>query len=1185
MSYDKMTTKSVVITLTLLAVAGATCWGQSFNATISGKVTDPAGATVPGAEVTLTAVDTGVTTRFTTPSDGLFRFPNLQRGGYELRVAASGFKEFLQKGITVSLNDSVRVEVELELGTSTQSVEVLANASPLNFESAEMKQAVRPDSLAQLPLIVSGNQRAVLNFVMLVPGVTGSLLGGASATMRINGGMRNAEEGVLDGVTMEQGLMSQGGQISMVNDYPITPEAVGEVSVLTSNFEPQYGSSNSGVMTATTKSGTSQFHGSVFWFLRNSALNARQFGTPTKSKDIEHDLGANVGGPVNVPGLRSASRRTYFFLAFGRWYARGATVSPTLSIPSARERQGDFSDWRDTSGKMIPIYDPATTRTNPSYNPNSAVGPSNLPFLRDQFMGCDGASPNVICPSDPRLKNSMANGWLKFLPTPTYATQLNNYVPPGYATMAGAPVDYKTSYDIRFDHYAGSKDHIAVNVHYHVPTFRKVSYLPGPLATERYITDGGSVGPWVERLNWDHTFTPTLLNNLNFGYLNFRGWNSNVADDYVAQLPAVSGVPSHKVVPALSFADFSSYGATNNNGESRPTYVVNDLATWIRGVHVLEFGGEYKYLTLTRGAETNIAGSFSFSRVGTGLPGVTSGNSMASFLLEQVDSASANFVTLKANTALSHDLSFHAGDTWKVTPKLSVNYGLRFDLSSPSEEQNDDFSFFDPYGANAGAGNRPGRLAFAGTKWGAASYGARYPEAVYYHAFAPRLGIALAVGPKTVVRSGYGIFYAKNFYYCCNGGMNLSGFNNTVSFSSSGSGLTPAFILSQGFPSNFRMPPFIDATYLNGQTAPLYRTLDGNRLPYTQQWNFTLERQLSANFYVNASYVGNKGTRLHSGNIALNALDPKYLSMGQKLNDQFKTGVTQLDGVNIPYAGWVEQMQACAPTVAQALLPYPQYCGVIRGVNQNNGNSTYHSFQWKAEQRQSHGVWLLFSYTLSKMIDDFDDIRATASAPMSPFERRRNKSLASDDVLHTLSVATTYDLPFGKGKRFLNHDRILDKVFGGWVLANMFRANSGTPFSFRSNQCNVPAQFAASCVPAVLGGANPWAQDTGNFNPNKPLFNSASFEPANAFNFYYGTGARVSNLRGFGLVNHDIAAMKNTKIMEKVSVQFRGEFFNIWNMHSFTSNFGTDVSSQTFGMWNGGVTAPRNVQAGLKVIF
>jgi hypothetical protein len=1189
--------KTPFFVLAGLVLVCGTGLGQNINATITGTVTDPTGASVPGAQLALTSIATGTVAKATTNPDGLFRFPNLQAGAYELKAGASGFRDFVQKGITLNINDTVRVDIRLDVGTAEQTVEVTADASPLNVENAELMQAITPETLRELPLIVGGMPRSAISFIVLMPGVTTGA-GANTYDTRINGGMGSGDEAVLDGISIQDGLNTQTGAALVFGNSPFSPEAISEISVITSNAEAQYGSTSSGIVTGVTKSGTNDFHGSLFEFHRNTVLNARQYGIPDRPKDIENDFGGNVGGPVKLPGVWGDRHKTYFFFGYERFRIRGGAVTPVLSIPSMKERAGDFSDWVDSSGKLIPVYDPATTRANPNYNAQQPTGAGNLPFLRDQFMGCDGRTPNVICPSDPRLQNSLSKQWFSFLPNPTFGGPLANYVVP--IPVGEGLFNDSNLLDLRIDHNLGDRDHFYGTMHMRSSFAPEATQLPPQLATEQPYQTNRTVMP---RLAWDHTFSPTLLNHAAIGYNDTYAESFCIDKEFADQLPQIPGVADHSNPPIITFSDFATFGCNNEFRGSRPTYIVNDLFTWVRGKHTFKFGGEYRKLGINRVDRFNGSGSFGFSRLTTGLLGITSGNAVASFLLGTVDSAAGDFRTVEAWYARADAWNLHFGDTVKVTQKLSVNYGLRWDVSRPSVEKYDRTSFFDPSGPNPGAGGRLGRLAFAGDKYGSASFGARHPEETWFKGFAPRFSIAYSLTSKTVVRTGYGIIFTQAYYPGWNGGVSLDGFNATVGFSSSQSGLQPAFLLSNGLPQNFVKPPFIDPSYRNGQDIR-YRPFEANRLPYSQQWNFTLEHQFTNDFYISGAYVANKGTRMVSRVAPLNAIDPSYLSMGQALYDEFQPGDTSLDGVPLPYPGWVEQMTGCAPTVAQALLPYPQYCSGLYGQNENAGSSTYHSMQLKAEKRFTKGVWLLGSYTISKLLTNTDSVQADAATwsgahgVISPFERQRNKALALNDVPHTLSIATVYQLPFGKGQKFLNSSGgFIDRLVKGWQIGTIFRATSGVPYVFRSGSCNVPGQFRAGCIPGVLPGANPFAQDKSSFDPNLPLFNKAAFESEDVFNFYTGVGPRVSNIRGFGYQNQDLNLIKNTFITERVNLQIRGEFFNVWNWHTFTSKggedglgsafaaFNTDVSSPNFGIWNGSVSAPRNIQVGAKLIF
>jgi hypothetical protein len=318
----------------------------------------------------------------------------------------------------------------------------------------------------------------------------------------------------------------------------------------------------------------------------------------------------------------------------------------------------------------------------------------------------------------------------------------------------------------------------------------------------------------------------------------------------------------------------------------------------------------------------------------------------------------------------------------------------------------------------------------------------------------------------------------------------------------------------------------------------------------------------------------------------INVLNPQYLSLREKLFDQFAPGQTELNDVKIPYPDWREQLKSCAPSVAQALRPFPQYCNSIFGQNENVGNSTYHSLQIKAEQRLSRGLYFLGSYTWSKTLTSADSAQASTNpALFSPYEMKRAKSYGDTDVPNVFAASLTYQLPFGRGKKYsANISRLGDYVIGGWEIAGITRWNGGVPIGFRSSFCNVPGQFAAACVPGTIPGKNVLAQDNGGYDPTKPRFNRDAFENSQAFNFYWGKGSRYTNIRTFPYQNQDLSLYKNIRPLERVNVQLRFEAFNVFNWH-ILSSWITDVANPRFGAWTGGVSAPRNLQMGAKVTF
>ena len=1182
---------TAVLLLIFWTLAASFTWAQSVNGSLAGSVTDASGAAVPNAQVTLTNNDTGVTATFVTGPEGLFSFPNLEPGTYKLKCEAKGFRDYVQDGILARVGSILRQDVRLTVGSAVQEVQVSANASPLNFENAEHKEGINPETIKELPLLVAGGIRSSAGFVSLLPGVTqGS---GNTTSVHMNGAQQFSGEAILDGVSLVN--PSGGNGIwSAFSDFPQSPDMIQEIQVLSSNYLPQYGTTSGATIIESIRSGTNEFHGNVFAFNRNTALNSRQFGATSSTKDIENEFGGNIGGPLKTPLTWRGRARTYFFVNFEDFRITGGLNRQTLSIPSLLERQGNFSDWVDSSGKLIPIYDPATTQANPNFNASQPVGPGNLPYLRQQFMGCDGTQPNVICPSDPRLQSSLAQQWFKFLPNPTNSQPTNNYLaPPLPSGFLGSSAWTLTT---KIDEYIGEANHITASIYYK----RVPPTLFTPLPAQISAAGISYKHTWVDRLTWDRTISPTLLNHAGFGYNDDKFYGGGIDGSYGGSLPQIPGVASHDYPPVIAFASggFQQFGSGSGSAQKQPwlapAYVVNDMVTWVKNTHTFTFGGEYRNLGNSYHFISNESGTFNFATTETGLLGVNSGSPIASFLLGTVDSGNATFRSTNDTYGRFQTMAAFIGDTWKTTSKLTLTLGLRWEMDTPQEEKWNRFSFLDPTEPNPGADNLPGALAFAG--FGAGTCNCRHPEHTWHRGFAPRVAFAYAVSPKTVVRSGYGIFYDMENTPGWDSGISQDGYNTTPSFSSTLGGLQPAFLLSQGLPQTFQRPPFLTPTFDNGQNGPYYRAVNANRLPYSQQWNLTIEHQFTSNSYVSAAYLGNKGTRLLSQEAAINALNPQLLSMGAQLYDLFAPGQTTVDGVALPFTNFATTMQACAPSVAQALLAFPQYCSGFFGRNENAGNSTYHSFQLKVEHRFSNDFWFLGSYTNSKLITDSDMNQTSYLArAISPFQRQRNKSLALEDIPQALVLSLTYALPFGKGKRWVADNGIASKLVGGWTFSSIFRAQSGIPFNLVSSSCTVPSQFQMQCLPGLRPGQKPFAQ-TGSINPNLPLLNASAFEPLSDFSFFGGYGPRVDNFRQPGYDNHDLALEKIIPIGERVALHLRGEFFNVWNWHHFngvgnntvgtaSTAFVTDLASPGFGTWNGLVTNPRNIQLSGRITF
>ena len=1212
---------------------------QIGNASLGGTVTDQSGGVVTGAELTLTNKATKFQSKATSNERGEYTFRNLTPGTYDLAVRKGGFQNYVQTGLVITINASAHADAVLKVGAVTETVTVSGENTLINYDNGTLQGGADPETVKDLPLVVEGKPRSSAALAVLLPGIsTGS--SNQAFQARINGGQESGDEALLDGATMQEGFMSQSGMVSIQQDFQMSPDMIQEVKVITSSYDAQYGSSTSGQITMVSKSGTSSYHGAAFEYARNAALNAAQWGKSSASHDNEHNFGANFGGPVKIPHLYegTSKHRSFFYFNWESYHQAGGSNSPTLSIPSLLERNGDFTDWRDTQGNLIPIYVPGKAFSAPNAGGLSAACQT---ALNAEGVTTSGQPfPGNVIPQ--ACISPIAAAYMAELPTPTNSQPTNNY------TLSKPVPDTLTSnsnvYMFRLDHNYGDKDHFYFFWWRQFTGFNTATSLPVAIAIESPTRPQNSP---IARFNWEHTFSSTLTNHATFGYLNRNeGYGSeNLA--FVGKLPQVPNAAGATALPAFTFPTTApafnqisnSNGPPNTNITVRPTWVFNDMVNKVHGHHTFTFGGEWRSVQGNIHQSNNQSGTYGFNSTTTSLSG-NGGSPIAGFVLGAVSGGSVDRRTVSAWYPRQTVWALHANDSWKITSKFTFNYGLRWDYYTPSREKYNHFSFIDLVGANSLAGNLPGRLAFAGTGYGDASYGAQYPEKPWHKGFAPRLGAAYAIDQKTVVRAGYGVFFAQAFYPGWGGGMSLDGFNlhQTFGTTPSGASVNPAFYLDQGV-SAFNPPPFISSTYDNGLNpsqangnGSAYRPVDANRRPYSQQWNLTIERQLPKSIALSVAYVGNKGTRLTSSLQPVNVLNPFAANIrALEAPSTLKTGIPQLldtfdaseqavDGVSVPYAGWVGQMNrgVCAPTVAQALLPYPQFCSVLQGLNENHGNSIYHSFQLKAEKRYSNGLYMLVSYTNAKLISDASDNTQqlggswnSTQGVISPYEKQRARSISSDDVPQIISAAFVYDLPFGKGKRYLSGG-FASALVGGWQVSPIIHWNKGTPMWFRdiNSGCQVVPQFRQACLVGLVPGVNPFLQDPNSFNPSKgPLLNAAAFESPSDFLYtdttgvggpgqygYTGLGPRISNLRGPNAKNVDISLTKNTRIGERTNFQLRFGFFNAFNQHYFYNAanannqgssfaFNNDISAPKFGAWNLGVSSPRTIQIGARLEF
>lgn len=1118
----------------------AICFSQT--AQVSGRVNDPSGQNIPGAIVTVSNEATGVKREFVTNEEGLYLAPGLTPGNYSVRVAKEGFKALERNGIVVTVDARARVDVALEVGSVSESINVTENIGQLQVDSPEVSTTITQSQVQNLPLVQLGRVRVAASFVYLTSGVQGGVrIDGAdnlaaSNQIRVHGSGTFQHEFWVDGLPA-----GQMGQIGNFNESAPPVEAMREFKIQTSQLAADYGHSAQAVTSFVLKSGSNQVHGSAFEYFRNDKLDARSWFAGQRATTRQNEFGATIGGPVWIPKVYNGRDKSFFFFSWTSSRRRGLDNFNRVQTPTAANLQGDFSDWRNAAGNLIPIYDPATTRANPAGG-----------FTRDVFAG------NRIPTSrfDPVSAKIAA-----FFPQPNQTGALN------LASFIGEKQLDPDIFTVRGDHSVTSFDKLFFSFNSTaIPRFRVDNPLPDPL------TSGilQNITSQMYRLGYDRVLSARLLNSFVAGANRFRNPVDPVTKDRGwPQRLGLTGVTGDRF-PVLSFGDgyvgAASGGITDNIDA---VYMFKDTVNWTRGRSNWRAGGEYRWNHLNNRALTNTQGSLTFSNLATALPGTPAGtgNSFASFLLGEV--ASGNVRYPLSQGIRRNYTGFFVQNDFKASRRLTLNFGVRWEFQGAPYEQQDRYSVVDLTAPNPGAGNRPGALIFAGS--GQGRTGSRTLSTRDMSGWGPRAGFAYGLDAKTVIRGGYGLYYADNYLTVSGAGFNVEGTFQTLD-----NGITPGFRLRDGFPQNFPKEPRIDAALLNGQAAS-YVDRNAGALPRTGSWSFGVQRDLGRETVVEMNYIGNRSTRQVTPELVnINQVDPKYLPLGQLLTRNINSAEARAANIPIPYAGF-------NGSVAQALRAYPQYL-TLTSQQAKVGASTYHGAEFKFRRRFASGLSFEANYTWSKAMGlnapGYQGFGGLDNMLQDNFNLRAERSLLAYDIPHAFVANYVYTLPFGKGSK------LRKTIIGDWTISGIHRYQSGYPLQISMN--NVLPIFNRVLRPDLLAGANPSSGISNSaFDPGRGdrIVNVAAFaSPVVGGNFRLGTMApTVGSLRQYPVLQEDLVVTKRFQVREGMSVELQGQMFNAFNRHRFV-NFEPNFSSPSFGTARG-TNLPRFVQLGAKFAF
>ncbi|MEW5979364.1 MAG: TonB-dependent receptor [Acidobacteriota bacterium] len=1143
-------------------------WCQSNLGGVTGRVSDPSGGAIPEAVVTLTSLDSGRTLTAGSSTEGIYSISGVAPGRYRISVTKAGFKGFSQEPIFISTATVITLDINLAVGEVSETLSVTAEALGLQTTSVEIGTVMPQQAMLDLPISLGGSatigasgRRQIENFTFLTPGVQGN-----QWSKSVNGAPGFAQEILIDGFSMTQ--MWAPGFVA-----PDTPpyEAIGEFKMQNTLYPAEYGG-GLGVENFTLKSGGSEYHGNLFEFLRNDKFDARGFFARSKNILRQNEYGGTFGGPLDLPKIYDSKGRTFFFGAYTGFKRRGGTPGVNLiTLPTAQQRLGDFSDF------PFPIFDPvcgdhrcSSTETRQQFSHNGRL--------------------NVIPPN--RI-SEVAKRVVGLLPSPDFPGYVRNYVDRSYSPTN----DWSMS--IKIDHAINDRQRIS-GAWWETRLLSEVNGpVAGPLNPNFYTTHVVARGL---RFNHTHAISPTLLNHIGYGYSSSTTFSNMLRDERkgnkILQIP---GIPEDSDgFSAFAFLGNGGYpllGNTQLNGVY-PTLVQHhswaDNLTWVKGKHQVKVGGLVSLRSYKTGDHRFEAGEFDFHSNSTSQPNDPAnfaryGNSFASFLLGEV-----SFATRAINPPvrfLSDQLyALYAEDSIKITPKLTVTLGLRYELPVYVKERNGNISYLSLTRPNEKAGGRPGALIFLGD--GPGRTGTRDMFGTYRKSFSPRVGIAYQLNNKTVVRMGYGIFrYYPNYGRLNQASWWANGFGAFPSFSSLDQGIRPAFSLDSGFPATNITLPNVDPTQLNNSPVAFING-SANKPSTTQSWTVGIQRELPFNVLLDASYVGSNSTGLWSALENLNQVHPSWLKLGTELNANISClGLgtcpnAAAAGVQSPYPGF-------NATIAQALRPYPQYTR-IDNMYQPTGYNTYHSLQVRLQKRFSDGLSFLGSYTLSKNIgavggDTFGDAFGGGGfGTMDTFNRHVEKALLPLDQTHVFVLSWSYAVPVGRGKRFLSSaNGVLNQLLGGWQLNAIQTYRSAAALAIGGGP-SLPifggAPNRPNWNPAAGNGRS--SVSMGDFDPRRDKYlviTPWSQPPA----FTFGNGPRRQpNLRGPAFYDEGFSIFKRFSLgSETRYLEFRSEFFNLFNRVVFGGPNTNTNDPINFGIIGGQANTPRVIQFALKLIF
>ncbi len=1206
----------------VLIASSSLLFGQGYFGTVSGELTDASGAVVQGARVVLADQQKGFTFKATSDASGRYLFRAIPPGLYSVTAEMKGFEKTERTNLKLDVNENATVDMTLKVAGGAQTVDVEAQGANLQTEDAVTGQVINRRFINDLPLI----GRNVTDLTYLAPGVgdmsDSNHASDTNGTNFVSNGSRGAGADILsDGASVTNS--EPNGGITQAT-YIASPEAVEEFKVEQSNFSAEYGFSGASVVNMVTRSGTNKFHGSAYDFIRDQITDANTWFNDYYGQPIaplrRNNYGVTIGGPI-------IKNKTFFFFDYDG-FRETTQGSATAGVPSMAERSGDFGEVCTSQGGTFDSAGLCSVAAGQIWDPYSGTYDSSVGgAVRSKFIPrnkiaqyTSPGSPNLPSSLEPpnvpgNLIDPVAQNMMNLFPQPNINT--GNIYDNWYGS--GSNKGYNDQFDIKIDHRFSDKNLMSAKYSY--------QYNHGTgFNCFKNFTDPCEGGPnWTNAhlfaINDTETISPTLLLNVTLGFTrgvwHIDAYNPQGVSDPLGTLGFPSYLDSNgfQGVPAIFISQYLSAGYTTQGTDPYGNYRLGQdtgqLTTTldkVRGTHELKFGFEGRLHQMNYIQTNAPVGIFNFDEHGSSAcPNDIStcgGDPMASFLMGQTGSGYYEIQFRPATENFQYGTFVQ--DNWKATPKLTLNLGLRYDVTLPRTDRLNRQDWFDPNVASPLNGgsisytdqfNGPTTLQLHGGEvFNNSSQRTNY--ATDWSDIQPRFGFAYQFAPKMVVRGGYGIYY----------GQSRSGVTGVVPYGSQGfneytgmittynnDGATPYLHLDNPYPNGLNQPAGSSLGLLNdigyGANGPL-RTPGANQTPYEQSWSFGIERELPSNIVVIAQYIGKKGTHLpFSGNNQLDFLGPQIESASPTQINNLLTYVdnpfSSQNGGPISDPNSVLSSQQIQEVQLQ--LPYPQFTGVSTDV-QMDANSTYHALQLSAEKRYSNGLQLLANFTWSKSIDDSsvadDNVTwiGSSTSLQDPNKPWLERSLSTFDIPWIVQFSYVYELPIGRGKPFLGGmPRVLDAIVGGWKTSGVWRMQDGRPLQLTTaDGTPLPTYGTYGYIvrPNIVG--------TPKRNHGPDQLNNYFVDP-NVFqlppNFSLGNAPRtIGSVRGPSSFSADLSIAKQFPVREEMNFEVRLEAQNAFN-HPVFGTPDTTLDDGSFGQTFYTANGPRQVQLAIKFNF